>query len=238
MIDVDKFDVYYWGQINGQACGYKDKPQAFYKTISYYDEFDALTNDQLKLKTAIQQTNELENENEELRKELNAVKLERDKFSEQSNMKQESEQKSNHLEAFWQLQQQNKLTDFTLFVDGNSIKVHEVFLSAASEFFAQQFEENPGKLEYSIESTTFEAVDAIIKFFYMRLLLERRVQTYIVNHSVHFVIQKRLTIVLKHIKSTIMIDNAPASLIWSVKNDDDKLKKIAIEFVDQDGGKS
>ncbi|KAI6212505.1 hypothetical protein M3Y94_00033700 [Aphelenchoides besseyi] len=270
--DVDMFDVYYWVQSNRGLCGSKDQPYVLSQSIRHYVPFNMVqlfckivakrcplcesksTSDQLKdaqkkLETAIQTINKLEGENDELRKELTSAKFERDKFSVQLKMKERNDKKSNNLKALWQLQQQNKLTDFTFLVEGKTIQVHKVVLSTASKFFAQQFEEHPEKSDYSIEGTSFEAVEAMIYFIYLydEVIIKEKgdekddekddeIVEDVYKLSIRFSISKLHQIFLEAFKSALTVDNAPELIILAAKNRDDKLKKMAIDFVDRNGG--
>ncbi|KAI6217336.1 BTB domain-containing protein [Aphelenchoides besseyi] len=143
----------------------------------------------------------------------------------------------NH-ESLWKLQKENKLTDFSLMVDNKSIQVHKVVLAMKSKFFAQQFEEHPEKLEYSIEGTTFEAVEQMVEFVYLgdaENFDEHLNELYIL--SVRFHIDALKEKCVKSLESKLTIETSPEVFILATKYKDEKLSQIVIDYKEQNGGK-
>ncbi|KAI6203005.1 hypothetical protein M3Y94_00506500 [Aphelenchoides besseyi] len=144
----------------------------------------------------------------------------------------------NH-ESLWKLQKENKLTDFSLMVDNKSIQVHKVVLAMKSKFFAQQFEEHPEKLEYSIEGTTFEAVEQMVEFVYLgdaENFDEHLNELYIL--SVRFHIDALKEKCVKSLESKLTIETSPEVFILATKYKDEKLSQIVIDYIqEQNGGK-
>ncbi|KAI6217248.1 Speckle-type POZ protein-like [Aphelenchoides besseyi] len=146
---------------------------------------------------------------------------------------------TDNYESLWQLQKENKLTDFSLMVDGRSIQVHKNVLAVKSKFFAQQFEEHPEKLEYSIEGTTFEAVEQMVEFVYLdnATIFDEKDLNVIYKLSVRFQIDTLKEACVKLFESKLTMQAAPEMFILATKYKEEKLSQIVIEYVQGNGGK-
>ncbi|KAI6216377.1 BTB domain-containing protein [Aphelenchoides besseyi] len=141
-------------------------------------------------------------------------------------------------ELLWKLQKENKLTDFSLMVDGKSIQVHKNVLAVKSKFFVQQFEEHPEKLEYSIEGTTYEAVEQMVEFVYLgdaENFGEHLNELY--KLSVRFQIDDLKEKCVKSLESKRTIGKSPEMFILAIKYKDEKLSQLVIKYVQEKGGK-
>ncbi|KAI6216373.1 BTB domain-containing protein [Aphelenchoides besseyi] len=129
-------------------------------------------------------------------------------------------------------------TPFSLMVDGKSIQVHKNVLAVKSKFFAQQFEEYPEKLEYSIEGTTHEAVEQMVEFVYLggtEELHEHLNELY--KLSVRFHIDALKEKCVKSLESKRTIGKSPEMFILATKYKDEKLSQLVVKYAEQNGGK-
>ncbi|KAI6218624.1 BTB domain-containing protein [Aphelenchoides besseyi] len=142
----------------------------------------------------------------------------------------------NNFELLWKLQQENKLTDFSLMVDGKSIQVHKNVLAVKSKFFAQQFEEHPAKFDYSINKRTFEAVEQMVEFVYLGQAAnfdEHLNELYTL--SVRFHIDALKDKCVNSLESKLTMQAAPEIFILATKYKDEKLSQIVVEYVQGKG---
>ncbi|KAI6212435.1 hypothetical protein M3Y94_00023500 [Aphelenchoides besseyi] len=171
-------------------------------------------------------------------KQLNATVAQLKLDFEQKQTLMDNRPSTNNSESLWQLQKENKLTDFSLMVEGKSIQVHKNVLAIKSKFFAQQFEEHPEKLEYSIKGTTHEAVEQMVVFIYLgdtENMHQHLNELY--KLSVRFQIDDLKEKCVMLLKWKLSIETSPEMFILAIKYKDEKLSQIVVEYVQGNGGK-
>ncbi|KAI6231483.1 BTB/POZ domain protein [Aphelenchoides besseyi] len=177
----------------------------------------------------------MEEENRELSEQIANLSIE------QSNLiaKTKHDQTADITSAvMWELRRDCKLTDFVLIVDDRSIPMHKNVLASKSKFFADQFEENPQKKEYSIGGTNFEVVNSMVEYVYLGKAEKFDEHLYeLYKLANRFAIAELKEKCIAEMQSKLTMESAPHFLIISISQKDDQLSGIVIEFAEQNGGK-
>ncbi|KAI6186094.1 hypothetical protein M3Y98_00095500 [Aphelenchoides besseyi] len=142
----------------------------------------------------------------------------------------------------WELRKENKLVDFSLKVDGQSIGLHKGVLAKKSEFFSDLFQETPSLSEYTIDDTTINAVESMVGFLYLNVKAQgvevfsnEFLQLY--KLSVRFSVHELHQVFEIACETGIFMESAFDLLVLAVKNKDHEQIKMIIEFAEKCGGR-